>query len=258
VYSLSQASAILIDVAQSYGKTLSQSSAETILESCNNNVRHGINEIQFMISTKHREKNESTEIIIGTTDKSWNLFKDTESICNGIISESSESLASSDLELATLMLHQNMIGNSKNLGACTKFLDYLSFGDVIQKNYLLQQGTYLILNSASMGCKGGQRIQFPAFFGKMSSKNARQKRLRLAGVGKCQILNKKTGALAGSRLLTEVHPTAFQGLENLYPLSLIVQEKEKAGGIKKLKAEGYWIADNVEANDLLRKGLYLK
>lgn len=257
-YSDETATEILVKCANKLGKQLSKESASLIMESCQNNIRHGINEIQFMISTKHREKDENTQLVIGKTDKSWNLFEDASLICCGIKSKESENIAGSDSEMAMLMLHHNVPSCSKDLESMAKFLDTASKCDIMESHYMTQEAIYLTIGEAIKTCKGSmkKRMQFPAFFGKMSSRNARSLRFRVAGSGKNMILNEKTGALEKSCTLWSVNPTAFQSLENLLPLHCIVKNLELKGGIKKIKEEGYWKKDNIEANYLLRKGFH--
>jgi hypothetical protein len=258
-YTLDQSSSILIKCVNQIGKSLSKHSADLIMEGCNKNIKHGLNEIQFMMSTKHRIKT-TEEITIGTTDKSWNLWGDTQCICSGVpITQEIEVAISGDTEMATFMLHQNVPGCCKSIDEAAKFLDINSLADLTTVQYLIPQSTHLILNQASLSCRGGrlQKVQFPSYLGKMSSKSAMAKRLRLAGASKLRITNTKTHALAANTQLFEIMPPPFQALENLLVFQAHADQKEKSGGIKKLKADGYWIEDK-EANSILRQGITFK
>ena len=239
---------------------MSTESATLIMESCNNNIRHCLNELQFLIMTKHREKN-TGHVEISMTDQSSNLFQDCQHICNGIyISDDKHT------DMLTLMLHQNIPTNNNNLLKIQKFMDVLSYSDILDANYMkdrshyyhlkdagdlliMRQSTLVSLHNKSM------RMQFASYPGKMSSKNARSARLRIVGGGKSKIINTKTGSLEPNTLLTSFYPTSFQALENLLPLHLKAMEYEKQGGLKKLKAEGLYFSDNAEANNLMRHGI---
>ena len=261
-YSNHEAQAILMKCATKLNKTLTMDSAAMITESCNNNIRHCLNELQFLIMTKHRIKDSNTNTEISITDQSSNLFQDCQNICNGIqISDDKH------CDMLTFMLHQNVPQSSDSLLKVQKFMDTLSYSDVLDANYMKDRSHYyhlkdagdlLLMRQSTQTClnaKKNVRMQFASYPGKMSSKNARCARLRIVGGGKSKILNSKTGSLELNTLLTSLLPTPFQALENLLPLHLKAEKYEKEGGLKKLKAEGLYYSDNVEANALMRQGI---
>ena len=261
-YANYEAQNILMKCASKLNKTLTLESASLITESCNNNIRHCLNELQFLMMTKHRMKDEHTQTQISITDQSSNLFGDCQNICNGIyVSEDKH------CDMLSLMLHQNVISSCDNLLKIQKFMDMLSFNDILDANYmkdrshyyhLKEAGDLLLMRQSTQSCIGGKknlRMQFASYPGKMSSRNARSIRLRIVGGGKSKVTNTKTNSLEPNTLLTSLLPTPFQALENLLPLYLKANALEKEGGLKKLKAEGLYFHDNIEANALIRHGI---
>jgi DNA polymerase III delta prime subunit len=186
----SQGSKIVLAAAQAVEKQLSLQSSETLLEASNGNIRQAINSLQFLISTKHRIKNQGSEIALADIDKVRNKFSNTELICCGVYRSDIEDVANSDLDLALAMIHENTPSSCKNLETMCQALNYLSTSDICFQEYSrnhfrhsMELASFQAVMGVSLACKGSSKkakIQFPQSYTKLSLKKLRWKNLRAA------------------------------------------------------------------------------
>ena len=246
------ARSLMLSAAKIVGKPLAPSSADLLLESSHGNVRQALNSMQFMVLTKNRPKKEGVSSTIAEIDMPWDIFSSTAKICSGVTDKYSEDIASSDLDLAICALQHNAIASASSLSACVRALDCLSMSDILMDKHESALAVSTAVQGTSLSCRKGAsvgpRIQFPAIFGKMSSRNSRKANLRQASG--FQKIDKYSQLPDGSNM-QQVKPTAFDSHDYL----LVKNALAKGKNPKELKKMGLW-SDSTGVVDILRKGVW--
>jgi replication factor C large subunit len=258
---------ILITAAHKCGKPLSTDSADILLEASHGNVRQALNSMQFMILTKRRQKR-SDQSALQESDKSWDLFASSAKVCSGIADFGAEDIASSDLDLALTMLQHNVVGSSNSLESAAQALDSLSASDMLMKSYYTEMAGTIGIRAVAKACKGPQRcqrMQFPSFFGKMSSMRSRELSLRTAGAlysptngPTLSFTDKEKGTwkctpLFPNTLLQQVLPKALDSHELIMVYTAkILKSGLKPKGLKDAKL----LTESESANAILRGGIW--
>jgi len=263
----SNARAILMRSAHRCGKPLSADSADTLLDASHGNVRQALNSMQFMVTTKHRKKIEGQESALKESDTSWDLFSTSAKVCSGITEFGTQDIASSDLDLALTMLQHNVVGSARSLFSAADALDSLSVSDILMKSYYTDMAAFIGIHSVSEACKGPQRcprMQFPIYFGKMSSRRSRETHLRTAAALQLpttgptlSVADKETSwkstPISSNTLLQQVFPTSFDSHE----LIMVHSAKILKCGLKpKAMKDAGLLTDSEPANTILRQGVW--
>ena len=257
---------ILMNSAKNIGKPLSSDSADSLIEAAHGNVRHAINNMQFMILTKNRKKIDGAVSALVDADSSWDLFSSTSKLCCGVYDEKSEDIASSDIELAMLMLHHNGPSSARTIQDCASALDSISLSDILMKEYNTNLALTISTQAVAQACKGSRtipKIFFPTYLGKMSSRKSRSSNLRIAAGGTLPtsgpLLTVKnpdkykitTIALKGFVSLQQIHPSSFISHDYL------LARNAYAKGLKlsELKSKQLFV-EPIGALDVVKKGVW--
>ena len=209
--------------------------------------------MQFLVQTKKRVR-DGGETEISEMDKSWNMFEDSAKICSG---QKLEMIG--DSEMTLMMLHQNGIGGSRNIFTASKMLDALSVTDLLEYETALKNE--IAVSAVSSSCSGPQtcpRMQFPSYFGKMSTKTSREAKIRKAGAGPLDLgkvlkhVDSTIYPLKNNTILEEIRPEAMSAHDRLRVLNARCFAIEGSGKkAKELQKAGLWI--DGDACDFMRK-----
>lgn len=230
---------LLLHAASKLQKPLSKESAELLLESANGNVRHAINTMQFMILTKHRQKTPGSKTALTETDERLDLFSTTSKLCCGLYSTKLEDIASSDIQLSLLMLHQNGPLFSKDIFSAAQCLDALSMSDILLNRQFTSHSISISVPAVSYACKGSKvfpKLSFPSYLLKMSQRQNKSKQLRSEAAGNIPIIGPamindaekcKSTPLMKHTTLDQIYPTAYSSHDLICVRNAYKKSKKK-------------------------------
>ena len=247
ILALTKASSIILP------QPLSIQGAETLLNSSHGNLRHAINAMQFMVSTKHRCNPGSGAL--QETDKPYNLFSNTLQICCGVSDINSEGLASSDFDLSIAMLQHNLLNALKTIEKTAFALDCLTLSDVLSKQYFSEKfAVFIAIKGTSISCKNSAaapKIEFPHLYSKMLSKKSRFNALTSVG---SFFSRPKPGVtfVPSNTTLFQINPCPLVAHE-IIEVRRQYYVNKKNETTKELLKEKILVEDNENANILIKK-----
>ena len=178
---------LLIDIAKKHTFSLSLDSADTLIESSQGNLRQAINSMQFMISTKHRQKTIGDSALKECDDK-FDIFNILKQICSGVWNSQLEHLIQTDADFFLNMAVENVASCSKTLLLGAKALDSLGISNILLSEVEIDSSrmtkehyefsSYIAGLSVSLACRGARgspNIKFMTFFKTKQDAHARRK-----------------------------------------------------------------------------------
>ena len=227
---------------------MTRDSADVLYENSQGNLRFALNEYEFLRKTIKRKKFEHSSSSLAECDPSWNLFKEVGRICTGILDPKSEEIASSDCEIALMMLQHNLpaSASSQSMKAFAFAMDAHSSADILNKYHEPSLAISLAIKSTAIACKNSRgflRMNFPLYLGIMSKAKHKAK------------LCKTAASVENTSNLI----CAFESMERLQTLHQKVRQLDIGGikGCQAIKARGLW-HEIKEANEILRNGIQFK
>jgi hypothetical protein len=241
---------------------MSESSCDMILDAASGNIRQAINAMEFLVQTKHRKRDGET--VLGTVDKTSDMFTESARICSG---EYFEPLTDHDMIL--LMMSENLPLSARNLDTLADAEQALSFVDLLgYENALSMEVSVRAVSKACSGPHRCPRMQFPAYLGKMSSKQSKIPKIREAAGFVLPIIGPQLSSVCGQDMtdiskvtslkdgtfLHSIRPYGTEALERLQLHTTKVKAIEKGKkNSKALQNAGLWIAS--DAMDIVRSGV---
>jgi hypothetical protein len=258
---LATATKALQHVAASNNFSMSEDSCHQILEASSNNIRQATNAMLFLVATKHRKR--EGETVIGILDKAGDMFAETAQICSG---QKIEPVI--DMDMLTLMLHQNLPLSARNLQSLSAAFTDLTTVDIMTNLNFLRFWTMfsedLLVRSVSLACSGPHRcppMTFPAYLKNMGSRSSRTRKIRTAAGFVLPTTGPMIKSMSkhdyeisyaplekGSRL-DQIYPSGLEALERLEVHTARVAEKKT----KNTKAPNLLDEDSMK---IVRSGLF--
>jgi hypothetical protein len=234
----------LCSASSTLKNSMSMDSADILYENSHGNLRYALNEFEFMRKTLHRKKSEGSTSSLAECDLTWNLFKEVGKICMGIIDTSTEEIASSDTEIALMMLQHNLPSCATSIEKLAHALNFQSVSEIVIGYYEIPLAVSLATRSGAMACKGGKsmpKMMFPSILSHTSQKKSKA------------LLCKSAALLHGQSC------SPFEAMERLHTLQAKVKKIDTGGvsGCKELRYNFLW-HEKKEVNEILRKGLWTK